>query len=70
MIVFCAAHFQNERPPKVLLTTCLKPSKVMYTFLSEMLVGRRVACFHWMKGPSLPSGFIHMELLIDLHPGI
>jgi hypothetical protein len=32
-----AAHFQNERPPKVLLTTCYKPSKNMYTFLSEML---------------------------------
>ena len=33
-----AAHFQNQRPPKVLVTTCFKPSKVMYTFLSEMLV--------------------------------
>jgi ribosome production factor 1 len=32
-----AAHFNNERPPKVLLTTCYRPSKVMYTFLSEML---------------------------------
>ncbi|GAX73016.1 hypothetical protein CEUSTIGMA_g468.t1 [Chlamydomonas eustigma] len=32
-----AAHFQNERPPNVLITTCYKPSKVMYTFLSEML---------------------------------
>ena len=36
------AHFQNERPPKVLLTTCLKPSKVMYSFLSEMLVSPEV----------------------------
>lgn len=25
------------RPPKVLLTTCYKPSKIMYDFLSEML---------------------------------
>eukprot|EP00798_Chlamydomonas_sp_ICE-L_P012221 gene12221-15352_t len=32
-----AAHFQNERPPKVLLTTSYTPSKIMYTFLSEML---------------------------------
>mmetsp|Transcript_33366 Transcript_33366/g.73774 ORF Transcript_33366/g.73774 Transcript_33366/m.73774 type:complete len:347 (+) Transcript_33366:113-1153(+) len=32
-----AAHFQRDRPPKVLLTTCYKPSSVMYTFLSEML---------------------------------
>lgn len=32
-----AAHFSSERPPKVLLTTCYRPSKVMYTFLSEML---------------------------------
>ncbi|KAG1657804.1 hypothetical protein FOA52_006580 [Chlamydomonas sp. UWO 241] len=32
-----AEHFKNIRPPKVLITTCYKPSKVMYTFLSEML---------------------------------
>uniref|UniRef100_A0A7R9VIK0 Brix domain-containing protein n=1 Tax=Chlamydomonas euryale TaxID=1486919 RepID=A0A7R9VIK0_9CHLO len=32
-----AEHFQALRPPKVLVTTCYKPSKVMYTFLSEML---------------------------------
>lgn len=32
-----AEHFQVLRPPKVLLTTCYKPSKVMYTFLSEMM---------------------------------
>ncbi|KAF5836597.1 anticodon-binding protein [Dunaliella salina] len=30
-------HFARVRPPKVLLTTCYKPSKIMYTFLSEML---------------------------------
>lgn len=33
-----AEHFARVRPPKVLITTCYKPSKVMYTFLSEMLV--------------------------------
>lgn len=32
-----AAHFANARPPKVLITTCYKPTKAMYTFLSEML---------------------------------
>lgn len=34
----CAEHFARARPPKVLLTTCYKPTKLMYTFLSEMLV--------------------------------
>uniref|UniRef100_A0A7S0RIG7 Brix domain-containing protein n=1 Tax=Chlamydomonas leiostraca TaxID=1034604 RepID=A0A7S0RIG7_9CHLO len=32
-----AEHFANARPPKVLITTCYKPSKVMYTFISELL---------------------------------
>eukprot|EP00955_Chlamydomonas_euryale_P078435 363145-Chlamydomonas_euryale.AAC.7 len=39
-----AEHFQALRPPKVLVTTCYKPSKVMYTFLSEMLVSGRQRC--------------------------
>mmetsp|Transcript_40542 Transcript_40542/g.104867 ORF Transcript_40542/g.104867 Transcript_40542/m.104867 type:complete len:371 (-) Transcript_40542:28-1140(-) len=33
-----AAHFNCDRPPKVLLTTCYKPSKVMFKFLSELLL--------------------------------
>mmetsp|Transcript_6379 Transcript_6379/g.17852 ORF Transcript_6379/g.17852 Transcript_6379/m.17852 type:complete len:365 (-) Transcript_6379:419-1513(-) len=33
-----AAHFNCERPPNVLLTTCYKPSKVMFKFLSELLL--------------------------------
>jgi hypothetical protein len=33
-----AAHFSREREPKVLITTCYKPSKGMYAFLAEMLV--------------------------------
>ncbi|KAL6752134.1 anticodon-binding protein [Haematococcus lacustris] len=32
-----AEHFARSRPPKVLITTCYKPTKVMYTFISEML---------------------------------
>jgi hypothetical protein len=32
------AHFARRREPKVLLTTCYKPSGIMYAFLSEMLV--------------------------------
>eukprot|EP00882_Tetradesmus_deserticola_P023221 GHRQ01025266.1.p1 GENE.GHRQ01025266.1~~GHRQ01025266.1.p1 ORF type:complete len:255 (+),score=124.50 GHRQ01025266.1:23-766(+) len=32
-----AAHFAREREPKVLVTTCYKPSKTMFTFLAEML---------------------------------
>jgi hypothetical protein len=33
-----AAHFARVREPKVLVTTCYKPSKTMFTFLAEMLV--------------------------------
>eukprot|EP00775_Hariotina_reticulata_P008898 gene8898-9075_t len=32
-----AAHFSREVEPKVLITTCYKPSKLMFTFLTEML---------------------------------
>lgn len=32
-----ADHFQILRPPNVLLTTCYKPSGIMYKFLAEML---------------------------------
>eukprot|EP00878_Enallax_costatus_P037129 GHUV01041924.1.p1 GENE.GHUV01041924.1~~GHUV01041924.1.p1 ORF type:complete len:248 (+),score=65.50 GHUV01041924.1:199-942(+) len=32
-----AAHFSRDREPKVLVTTCYKPSKTMFTFLSEMM---------------------------------
>ena len=32
-----AEHFDRSRPPKVLITTCYKPSGVMYKFLAEML---------------------------------
>eukprot|EP00967_Tisochrysis_lutea_P086689 scaffold122242_cov22-Tisochrysis_lutea.AAC.3 len=42
-----AEHFARVRPPKVLLTTCYKPSKIMYTFLSEMLVRGR---FYSLRG--------------------
>ena len=37
-----ADHFDRSRPPKVLITTCYKPSGIMYKFLAEMLqVGSR-----------------------------
>lgn len=35
--MFDADHFQRVRPPNVLLTTCYKPSGIMYKFLAEML---------------------------------
>lgn len=35
---YAAAHFARQREPKVLVTTCFKPSKAMFTFLTEMLV--------------------------------
>lgn len=33
----CAAHFKRERPPNVLITTCYKPTGIMYRFISELL---------------------------------
>ena len=30
-------HFDRLRPPKVLVTTCYKPSAIMYKFLAELL---------------------------------
>ena len=32
-----AEHFANIRPPNVLITTCYKPSGIMYKFIAEML---------------------------------
>ena len=49
-----AAHFANARPPKVLLTTCYKPTKSMYTFLSEILV--RPACY-WVASACLQGSW-------------
>jgi hypothetical protein len=37
-VLLIAAHFARQREPKVLVTTCYKPSKTMFTFLTEMLV--------------------------------
>lgn len=33
-----AAHFNNERPPHVLLTTCYKCTGIMYKFCADMMV--------------------------------
>jgi hypothetical protein len=42
-VVLAAAHFARDREPKVLITTCYKPSKGMYAFLAEMLVSSAVS---------------------------
>ncbi|GLC42365.1 Ribosome production factor 1 [Pleodorina starrii] len=47
-----AAHFSNARPPKVLITTSYKPSKIMYTFLSEML--ELLPCAEYYKRNGFP----------------
>ncbi|GIL60265.1 hypothetical protein Vafri_14895 [Volvox africanus] len=47
-----AAHFANARPPKVLITTSYKPSKIMYTFLSEML--ELLPCAEYYKRNGFP----------------
>jgi ribosome production factor 1 len=33
-----AAHFNSERPPHVLLTTCYKCTSVMYKFCADLMV--------------------------------
>jgi hypothetical protein len=38
------AHFAREVEPKVLITTCYKPSKLMFTFLTEILVRTFASC--------------------------
>lgn len=43
-------HFQRVRPPNVLLTTCYKPSGIMYKFLSEMLEVLPCATYYKRQG--------------------
>lgn len=55
-----ADHFKCVRPPNVLITTCYKPSGLMYKFISEMLEVRAVcfvccACHVWYTGMWLPA---------------
>ncbi|KIZ05564.1 Ribosome production factor 1, partial [Monoraphidium neglectum] len=47
-----AAHFARRREPKVLLTTCYKPSGIMYAFLSEML--ETLPCAEYYKRQGFP----------------
>ncbi|GFR41601.1 hypothetical protein Agub_g2325 [Astrephomene gubernaculifera] len=47
-----AAHFANARPPKVLLTTSYRPSKIMYTFMSELL--EMLPCAEYYKRNGFP----------------
>ncbi|KAF6265572.1 anticodon-binding protein [Scenedesmus sp. NREL 46B-D3] len=48
-----AAHFARVREPKVLVTTCYKPSKTMFTFLAEMLEVLPCAEYYKRQGFSL-----------------
>lgn len=48
-----AAHFSRVREPKVLITTCYKPSKGMYAFLAEMLAVLPCAEYYKRQGFSL-----------------
>ena len=45
-----AEHFANARPPNVLLTTCYRPSGVMYKLLSEMLEVLPAATYYKRSG--------------------
>lgn len=48
-----ADHFQILRPPNVLLTTCYKPSGIMYKFLAEMLEVLPCATYYKRQGYAL-----------------
>lgn len=39
-------YFRREQAPNVLLTTCYKPSRLMYHFLAEMLEVLPCATFY------------------------
>ncbi len=52
--VYVAEHFQRVRPPNVLLTTCYKPSGIMYKFLAEML--EVLPCATYYKRQVHPCG--------------
>lgn len=43
-------HFKKIRPPNVLITTCYKPSSVMFKFLAEMLEVLPCATYYKRKG--------------------
>lgn len=45
-----AAHFNNERPPKVLLTTCYKPTGIMYKFCADLMTVFPDAVFYNRQG--------------------
>eukprot|EP00879_Flechtneria_rotunda_P032292 GHRR01035473.1.p1 GENE.GHRR01035473.1~~GHRR01035473.1.p1 ORF type:complete len:215 (+),score=76.96 GHRR01035473.1:367-1011(+) len=45
-----AAHFARHREPKVLITTCYKPSKIMYACLTEMLAVLPCAEYYRRQG--------------------
>lgn len=37
----CAEHFSRTRPPHVLVTSCFKPSGIMYKFIADLLEASR-----------------------------
>jgi ribosome production factor 1 len=41
-----SAHFQRAVTPKVLITTCRHPSKIMYRFIAELLTVIPAAHFY------------------------
>mmetsp|Transcript_30171 Transcript_30171/g.55130 ORF Transcript_30171/g.55130 Transcript_30171/m.55130 type:complete len:365 (-) Transcript_30171:263-1357(-) len=54
-----AEHFSSNKPPKVLITTCYKPSKIMYTFISEML--ELLPCATYYKREGFPLKHVVAE---------
>jgi hypothetical protein len=50
-----AGYFKQERAPKVLLTTCYKPTGVMYMFMADIIDMLPNATFHKRRVRPLPS---------------
>ena len=53
-----AGYFNRTVTPKVLLTTCYKPTKVMYQFLAEMLETLPSA-YYYKRQVSVQSAMEH-----------
>ena len=62
----CAGYFACQEEPKVLLTTCYKPSKLMFELLADLLDVLPVAYYY--KRQAGPSPQLPTRCLPCCHP--
>jgi len=62
-----AGYFACQEEPKVLLTTCYKPSKLMFELLADLLDVLPVAYYYKRQaGPAAPAPHAQIALLSPL----